>query len=74
MLPGGSTAGESKPLDLITIPIGTEMTVFYVPHAQGKQTVNVILAVRFDRVKTASTLPVGVNIPCFKAAAAPGSK
>ena len=74
MLPDGSKAGESKPLDLTTIPIGTEMTVFYVAHAQGKQTMNVILGVRFDRVKTASTLPVGVSIPCFKPAAAPRSK
>lgn len=73
-LPGGSTPGERKPLDLSTIPLGTAMTVFYVSHAQGKQTVNVILAVRFDRVRAGSALPVGVNIPCFRAADLPASK
>jgi hypothetical protein len=74
MLPPRSSLGESKPLDLSTIPVGTGMTVFYVPQVQGKQSVNRILALRFDRVQSGSALPVGVNISCFKAADVPASK
>jgi hypothetical protein len=74
MLPEGPKSGGGKPLDLSTIPLGTVMTVFYVTHARGKQAVNFILAVRFDKVQSGSTLPVGLNIPCFKPAAAPASK
>jgi len=76
MVPDPSKPGESQPLDFSTIRIGTPMTVFYVRHAQrrnsDKQPENVILAVRFDRVR-GPALPVGVAIPCFRGAA-PGAK
>ncbi len=47
------------------------MTVFYVRHAEkgkvGKPSENVILGIRIDRLPgRSSTLPQGVNIPCFK--------
>ena len=74
MLPDGFKPGGAKPLDLTTIPLGTRMTVFYVRHAQGKQTANIVLAVRFDQVRSDSRLPVGVNIPCVKSATASASK
>jgi len=64
MLP--SKSGESKPLDLSVIPFGTRTTVFYIRHMVGKQSQNVILALRFDRVRSGSTLPQGVVIPCVK--------
>ncbi len=71
VVPAQSNPGESKPLDLSSIPLGTQMTVFYIRHAQtgkmSKQPVNVILALRFDRVSVrGSKLPEGVAIPCFK--------
>jgi hypothetical protein len=79
MLPSESKPGESKPLNLSTIPIGTLMTVYYVRHAvsgkAGKAPENIVLGIRFDRVPDrGSTLPKGVNIPCFKAAQAPAPK
>jgi hypothetical protein len=70
MLPAGPKLGESKPLGFSGLPIGTAMTVFYVRHEQaakpGSPQGNMILAVRFDGVRHASTLPAGVVIPCFK--------
>ncbi len=66
MLRAGSKSGEGKPLDLTSIPAGTPMTVYYVPHRIGKKTENIILSMRFDRVRSGSPLPQGVNIPCFK--------
>ena len=74
MMPAGSKPGESKPLNLSTIPLGSAMTMFYVSHSQNKKVVNVILALRFDSVPAGSALPVGLNIPCFKASDAPASK
>jgi len=68
MLPADSTSGESKPLDLSTIPLGTQMTVYYVRHVVGKQSQNVILTLRFDHVRRGSVLPIGVYVSCFKAA------
>jgi len=68
-VPVQSNPGESKPLDLSAIPLGTEMTVFYIRHVVGKQSQNVILAIRFDRLHTGSALPQGVVIPCVKASA-----
>ena len=66
MLPPPSKSGESKPLDLSTIPTGTRMTVSYVSRGADKQSQNIILAVRFDSVLPGSALPQGVYIPCFK--------
>jgi len=70
MLPPPSKAGDSKPLDLSAIRIGTPMTVYYVTRVQpgkpAKPPQNVILSLRFDRVSAGSTLPAGVIIPCFK--------
>jgi hypothetical protein len=66
MLPAPSKSGESKSLDLSAIPTGARMTVFYVRRAAGKQSHDVILAIRFDRVPQGSALPQGVYIPCFK--------
>ena len=74
IVPAGSKSGASKPLNLSTIPLGTAMTTYYVAHAQGGHAVNVILALRFDSVPAGSPLPVGLNIPCFKASDAPVSK
>jgi len=67
-------SGERKPLDLSTIPLGTAMTVYYVRHAVGTKSENVIMAVRFDRLQPGSTLPQGVYIPCFKGTEAPALK
>jgi hypothetical protein len=66
MIPAPSKSAESRPLDLSAIPLGTHMTIFYVRHVVGKQSQNVILAVRFDHVRSASALPQGVVIPCVK--------
>jgi hypothetical protein len=74
MLPREFNSGESKPLDVATVPMGTVMTVFYVRHAVGKESANTILGVRFEHVPPGSTLPVGVNIPCFKAQDTPARK
>jgi len=68
MLPAGSKSGQNKPLDLKAIPLGTPMTVYYVRRQVGKESQNVILSIRFDRVPSGSTLPRGVIVPCFKAA------
>jgi len=51
MLPAGSTSGESKPLDLSAIPLGTPMTEYYVRRQLGKDSQNVILSMRFDVVR-----------------------
>jgi hypothetical protein len=74
MLPANSQSRESKPLNLSAIPLGTQMTVYYVHRTVGKQSENVIMAVRFDSVQPGSTLPQGVYIPCFKAAENPAPK
>jgi len=71
MLPAHSKPGESRPLDLSSIPIGTLMTAFYVRHrpkgGQVKPAENVVLAIRFDELHGHdSALPRGVAIPCFK--------
>jgi hypothetical protein len=67
MLPASSKSGETKPLDLSTIPLGTRMTVYYVNWPLGKHTLNVIMSIRIDRLASrGSTLPEGVYIPCFK--------
>ncbi len=72
MLPAEAKSRESKPLELSAVPTGTRMTVFYVSDAKAGQAAkpsgNVILALRFDRVPRESDLPLGVPIPCFKAA------
>jgi hypothetical protein len=72
MLPAPTKSGESKPLDLSTIPAGTSVTLFYVSRSKGKQLQNVVLAMRFDAVRRGSDLPQGVSIPCFKAAGQTG--
>jgi hypothetical protein len=74
MVPNQSKSGESWPLDLSKIPLGTEMSVFYIRHKVGKQLENVIMTVRFDGLQTGSALPQGVYIPCFKAAENPAPK
>ncbi len=75
MLPAPSKPGETRPLDLSAIPVGTPLTVFYVPRGQtgkpGSRTGNVILALRFGPVGHGSPLPTGVVVPCFRASAAP---
>lgn len=73
MAPARSKRGESKPLDLSRIPVGTVMTAFYVRHGQkgepAKSPENVILAIRVDRVRDhGPALRQGVPIPCFKRA------
>jgi len=61
-LPASAASGNGKPLPLSEIPIGTEMTLFYVPRKSG----NVVLALRLDQVRhKGSQLPQGVSIPCF---------
>ncbi len=72
MLPASTKSGESKPLDLSTIPNGTPMTLFYVSRSVGKQSQNIILAIRFDGVRSGSAPPQGISIPCFKAAGQTG--
>jgi hypothetical protein len=71
MLPASSGSDNSKPLDLSSIPIGTQMTAYYTRRTQkGKPdsaATNVILAIRFERVPRGSALPSGVVIPCVKA-------
>jgi hypothetical protein len=74
MLPVPSTSGNNKALELSAIPRGTLMTAFYVRHAVGKGSENVILEIRFERVPPGAGLPKGVNIPCFKAAENPPPK
>ncbi len=74
VVPAQSKPGESKPLDLSAIPLGSQMTVFYVRHVVGKQSQNVILALRFDRVRSGSALPAGVVISCVKGAETPAPK
>src|SRR6266567_3381937 len=64
VLPAHSNPGESRPLDLSSIPIGSLMTAFYVRHrpkgGQVKPAENVILAIRFDQLHGhGSTLPTG---------------
>src|SRR5258708_6739175 len=74
-VPNQSKSGESWPLELSKIPpLGTDMTVYYVRRTEGKNSENVIMAVRFDRFQTGSALPRGVYIPCFKAAETSASK
>jgi hypothetical protein len=68
MLPAGSKSGGREPLDLKAVPLGTSMTVYYVRHLIGKESQNIILSMRFDRVPSGSVLPKGVIFPCFKAA------
>ncbi len=65
MVPAGAK-GESKPLNLKAIPLGTAITVFYFPRRVRKSSQNIILALRFDRVPTDSGFPQGVVIPCVK--------
>src|SRR5262249_43288954 len=67
MLPAGSKSGGSEPLDLKAIPLGTPMTVYYVRRQVGKESQNIVLSMRFDRVPSGSALPGGVIFPCFKA-------
>lgn len=68
-------SGESKALNLSAIPLGTEMTVYYLRRKIGKESQNVIMAIRIDRVQgSAPALPVGVYIPCFKRTPSPASK
>jgi hypothetical protein len=61
-------SGKSEPLDLKTIPLGTPMTVYYVRRQVGKESQNIVLSMRFDSVRSGSTLPKGEILPCFKAA------
>ncbi len=68
MLPGDTKSGKSEPLALKAIPLGTPMTVYYESQRTGKASHNVILAMRFDRVRTGSALPAGIVFPCFKSA------
>jgi hypothetical protein len=68
MLPAGSKSGGSEPLDLKAIPLGTPMTVYYVRRQVGKESQNIVLSMRFDRVPGGAALPGGVIFPCFKAA------
>lgn len=74
MLPADSKSGQGKALNLSEIPLGTQMTAYYVRRVVGKRSQNVILAVRFDSLQPGSTLPKGVYIPCFKAVASPSRK
>ncbi len=78
MIPAKSNDSEATPLDLSQFPKGSQLTVFYVRHAQkfkGVEKVeNTILAVRFDRVNGDSVIPKGQMIPCYKAAQTPASK
>jgi hypothetical protein len=66
MLPAASKSSEGMPLELSRIPLGTTMTVYYVGRKLGKQTQNVILAIRLDHVRSSSGLPQGVVISCVK--------
>ena len=71
MVPLNSKAGDSKRLDLTTIPKNTVMTLFYARHQASEVGMpeNVIMALRFDSLNGAdSSLPQGVVIPCFKGA------
>jgi hypothetical protein len=64
-------AGLTKPLQLSSIPVGSDMTVFLGRpplENQDNAAKNVVLAVRFDRVPSVSLLPVGVVLPCFSPA------
>ena len=75
MLPADSKSHESKAVNLSAIPVGTQLTVYYVRHNVGKELQNVILAIRFDLVEgQGSTLPIGAYIACAKPTQTPASK
>jgi hypothetical protein len=77
-MPAKSGSSEGTPLDLSSIPKGSEMTLFYVRHEiRGGGTFrreNVVLAIRIDKLNGESAIPQGKMIPCFKAAQTPAPK
>lgn len=73
MLPATADS-QSKPLDLSIVPLGSDLTIFYVQHVAGEQKANIILAVRLDHILGKAKLPQAVNIPCIKEGQAGAAK
>jgi hypothetical protein len=75
MIPARSRSSQTRPLELSSIPQGSELTLFYVPHeirrAGWHKWQNFVLALRVDRLNGNSPIPVGKMIPCYKASPPP---